>query len=279
MHLIDWPIYKRAHRGLSSEQKTTMIKFRTHWIATRARLVLLKESPTALCPCCHQHDETWEHILRCPNQVGAQAELFHSLQKWMREKHTPLKLHLLIISNLRNALGLAPSSAFTVEGASDSLQRFQGQQHDIGWLNLFCGFVSTSLKSYIESQLPSDLDKSGEDWVIGLLRHLQRWVTNTWIRRCKLEHNKHREEQSATRQQLLHRITEVYQLRHRVPSTFGKCFDFPIHKFENKSDNFLFNWLDLHEKVIKTAASNPIQQSRILDFFPPAGNSRRTVGH
>ncbi len=267
MASIDWSAYERAHRGLNQSQKTTMIKFRTHWIATRSRLFLLKQSPNSVCPCCQTHKETWDHVLKCPCQVGAHAELFHSLQKWMREKETPLKLHLLIMRSLRQALDLPSSTIPSLTNASEALQQFQAQQTSIGWANLFCGFVLKSLAWYMDDQLPPDLDESGNQWVVGFLRHLQKWVTSTWIRRCKLEHNKHREEQSATRQHLLQRIYILHEQRHKVPFHFQKCFDTPVKLFPKKSDNFLSNWLIIHEEVLHQAIAAPLKQSCMFDFF------------
>ncbi len=269
MASIDWSAYESAHQGLNQSQKTTMIKFRTHWIATRSRLFLLQQSPTSICPCCRTHEETWEHVLKCPSQIGAHAKLFHSLQNWMRDKETPLKLHLLIIRNLRQALDLPHSSLSPLSNASEALQQFHVQQNSIGWASLFCGFASKSLAWYIDTQLPPDSDESGNQWVVGLLRHLQKWVTSTWLRRCKLEHNKLKEEQSATRQHLLQRIHTLYEQRHKVPFHFQKCFDMPMQSFTQKSDNFLSNWLVLHEEVLHRVIATPLKQSCMLDFFSP----------
>ncbi len=269
MEYIDWPAYEWAHRNLSPGQKTTMIKFRTRWIATRSRLFLLQESPTAICPSCQQHEETWDHLLRCPSMVGAHAELFHSLQKWMRDNNTPLKLHLLLVHKLRQTLGLHSTGPPDFHNTSSLLKQVHEQQQSIGWSNLFCGFVTRSLTKYMDVQLSLEENASGSQWVHGLLNLLQQWVASVWVRRCKLEHNKHREEQSATRQQLLQRIAQVYSVRHKVPFSFQKCFDTPLQTFPQKSDNFLFNWLGLHEEVILNAATEPLTQSCMLDFFPP----------
>ncbi len=191
----------------------------------------------------------------------------------MRAQHTPLKLHLLVVAKLRNDLGLSGSRHPSVTNASEDLQTFNEHQEQIGWGNLFCGFAAKSLCHYMDLHLPTDSPLSGSQWVCGFLKQLQTWVTSVWFCRCKLEHNKHKAEQSATRQQLLQRITNMYSLQHKVPFSFQKCFDIPVQQFEKKSDNFLHNWLSLHEAHISKFASESLTQLCMLNFLVPSGVS------
>ncbi len=48
--LIAWDAYKAAHRRLPACQRIIMVKFRSWWLVTRARLSLPKSSPTNICP-------------------------------------------------------------------------------------------------------------------------------------------------------------------------------------------------------------------------------------
>ena len=266
MALIDWHSFESAHRTLAPNQRTTMVKFRTHWIATRARLFQLNDSPTKTCPCCQEQKETWHHILRCTGLTGLQAEFFVSFQQWMRSHHTPLKLHLLLVNKLRFVLGLTSQDPLLPD-ASQALRQVYLHQNKIGWEHLFCGFAAYSFQTYIDSHLPTDSDITGEQWVRALLKFTQLWVDKVWQHRCDIEHDKTKETQSATRQHLLHRISTVYKLQHKVAWEFQRCFQFPLANFEQKSDDFLRNWLETHESIISQASQEKHQQTRILEFF------------
>ena len=128
-----------------------------------------------------------------------------------REK-TPLKLHLLLVNCLRQVSNLSSPGPQHFTEAFSALRKFYADQNKISWENLFCGFVSKSLATYIEAHLPDDANESGNTWVVGLLRLLQKWVTSVWIQRCKLEHNKQKQEQYDTSQNLIQRIEQLYTM-------------------------------------------------------------------
>ena len=168
-----------------------MVKFRSGWIATRARLQLLQDSPTNLCPLCGDHEETVKHILKCPGQAEKRKNFYNSLDQWFRHFQVPLKLHLMVLSQLRYSLGGGPEPA-SLSSVSSSLCQFCAEQNGIGWFNLFCGFVSSSLAEYMEEHLPDNSNCDGPEWVVRLLRLIQSWVADCWHVRCKHEHSKKR---------------------------------------------------------------------------------------
>ena len=138
MSSIDWVAYKSAHMSLSPGQKTTMIKFRTRWIATQSRLFLLQEIPTDLCPCCQEQEKIgntfyvapvwWGHMPNCfnPFKIGCATTIllwnciysllsnYDSLSVFLPQAHLTLTTpwHLLSeFRNNKNALVGAISSA------------------------------------------------------------------------------------------------------------------------------------------------------------------------
>ena len=72
---------------------------------------------------------------------------------------------------------------------------------------------------------------------------------------------------TATWLHMLQRIDKVYTLRHKVPVTFQHCFKTPLQVFQEKSDNYLQNWLTLYEQLILHAALDPKRQQNITEFF------------
>ena len=179
-----------------------------------------------------------------------------------------MKLHRTVISQLKFSLGDGPVLEVADLSASPALQRFVLEQGRIGWYNLLCGFVSSSLAKYMDRHLPDEANCDGPEWVIRFLRLVQSWVADCWHTRCNFEHRKTKENESTTRLNLLSRIEQVYAVKHQVPISFRQCFKYSLKYFTDKSDSFLVNWLTLYEKLILDAAQDPKRQQTITEFFP-----------
>ena len=265
--LIDWSCYEAAHWRLPYNQKTILVKYRSRWLATRARLHLLNASPNTECPLCGQPDETITHILVCPKQAPKRQKLYRQLSEWFQHFNIPVKLHHILVSQIKHFLKDGDSPGTVGSNASSALQQFVEEQETIGWGNLFCGFVSLRLATYMDNHLRDQDNCDGPEWVIRLLRLLQSWVAECWHARCQQEHQKNKEHASATRLNLLSRIEHVYEVQHKVPVSFWHCFKYPLKYFHDKSDNFLENWLILYEKLILDSAQDPQRQQNITEFF------------
>ncbi len=72
---------------------------------------------------------------------------------------------------------------------------------------------------------------------------------------------------AATCLQLLHCLEQAYNPQHKVPTSFKHCFKVPLNFFQDKSDNYLQNWLTLYEQLILDAATDPQRQQNITEFF------------
>ncbi len=196
--LIDWPAFETAHHHLPYGSQTTMVKFRSRWLATRARLHLFKESPTAVCPLCSKDDESITHFLQCSRQADLRTKLYKRLETWLRHFNTPLKLQRILVSHLQVSLGDLNSPVSGGEAASDGLKKFERQQIDIGWNNLLCGFAASTLAQYMDEHLPEQANCDGQEWVVRLLKMIQGWVAELWHARCKVEHGKEKDHLAAT---------------------------------------------------------------------------------
>ncbi len=166
---IDWDAYAGAHQRLLSCQKSTMVKYRSRWLTTRARLHLLQSSPTTLCPLCGKEEEIIDHLLTCSKQHNKRQQFYRRLKEWFRHFRVPLKLHRILLSHLKFALGDFQSSVSCNSSASTGLQKFCAEQEKIGWGNLLCGFASASLAVYMDEHLPEKSNCDGLEWVIRLL--------------------------------------------------------------------------------------------------------------
>ena len=178
-----------------------------------------------------------------------------------------MKLHLFLLSHLRTSLGDPSGLVPDINSASKGLRRFETQQASIGWSNLFCGFVSSTLADYMDGHLPENAKYDRQEWVIWFLQLIQSWVAEWWHDRCQFEHRKDKQHVAATRQNLLHRIEQVYKVQDKVPHPFRHCFTVSLNYFQYKSDNFLQNWLTLYQHLILEAASGPKRQKNITGFF------------
>ncbi len=163
---IDWPAYETAHRRLPRCHQTTMVKYCSRWLATRAQLHLLKDSPTPVCPLCGVADETVDHILTCSCQADQRRKFYRRLEQWFQHFNVPLKLQLLLVTSLKLALGDSVSAVPSVSSASASLKKFVAEQDSIGWGNLLCGFVSSQLATYMDQNLPEQANCNGQEWSI-----------------------------------------------------------------------------------------------------------------
>ena len=119
----------------------------------------------------------------------------------------------------------------------------------------------------MDGHLLESANCDGQEWVICFIPLIQRWVAECWHARCQFEHRKDKAHVAATCQHLLHRIEQVYKVRDKVPHIFRHCFTVSVEYFQDKSDNFLQNWLTLYEQLILEAASDPKRQQNITEFF------------
>ncbi len=77
-----------------------------------------------------------------------------------------MKLHLFLLSHLRTSLGDPSGLVPDINSASEGLRRFETQQASIGWSNLFCGFVFSTLADYMDGNLSESENCDGQEWVI-----------------------------------------------------------------------------------------------------------------
>ncbi len=194
-------------------------------------------------------------------------KFYEKLAKWFDDSHTLLQLWVVFLFELKLAIGDPTGLQYLLDSVSLGLLDFIQRQRNIGWENIFCGFISSSLGEYMEDRMRDNDYCDGFEWVVIFLCLVQTWVADTWHRLCKIEHDKNKQDASATRLQLKHRITTVFGFQHQVPPVFRRCFRHDLEYFQDKSDNFLRNWLELYEELITQAATDPQHQTFLTEFF------------
>ena len=109
-----------------------------------------------------------DHILKCSLQADRHQQVYQKLEQWLHHFSVPLKLHHILVAQLKFSLGDELSPVHGSSSASPDLQKFLDEQGKIGWSKILCGLDSSFLVFYMDVHLPEQANCDVPEWVIRL---------------------------------------------------------------------------------------------------------------
>ena len=193
MPFIQWRGLKFALRDRKNKDPT-LKAMHNQWQTMRV-CHRWKLSENSLCTLCTQHDETWDHVLKCGNihLTRLRKEQITKIKSALVELKTNavVQTHILLIINswLSNIPITLPP--VTTEFPSILLRRAYEEQVDIGISGFFKGIISTKWgdiqeTDYYRFQRNSTFNRIR--WEKKLITILQNFSTGMWSERCDIIH-------------------------------------------------------------------------------------------
>ncbi|KAI2505387.1 hypothetical protein MHU86_9093 [Fragilaria crotonensis] len=156
---IDFEVFGRFYRKLNPQKQLSHSKFIfDQWYTgvKRARVSQTQDVDLDLCPCCKQHGETTDHILRCtanPEHDKSVRELGRRLSPTEYHPIFPI-LKASIMAWLKGEVYLPDIEEFPRK-LQDRIRKALHEQERIGWNNAIKGYLS------VEWRLLADLSPYG----------------------------------------------------------------------------------------------------------------------
>ena len=193
MPFIQWRGLKFALRDRKNKDPT-LKAMHNQWQTMRV-CHRWKLSENSLCTLCTQHDETWDHVLKCGNihLTRLRQEQITKIKSALVELKTNavVQTHILLIINswLSNIPITLPP--VTTEFPSILLRRAYEEQVDIGISGFFKGIISTKWGDIQETdyyRLHRNSTFNRIRWEKKLITILQNFSTSMWSERCDIIH-------------------------------------------------------------------------------------------
>ena len=149
------------------------------------------------CPCCGVHDETFEHLLKCPHSdmVTERQDSIHRLQGEFKKLKLPPAFSLAFIRALKVTLYNAPIPTSNIPSITTAYEA----QERIGFYNMAVGLLTEDQPtSRMEDVLSSLWDNMCE---------------RMWITRCNIKHSSNNKAAPHELQQLQDKL--LWYLRHQ----------------------------------------------------------------
>ena len=243
MSNIAWLEFDRAFKSLPTGTKRTIRRWIFGYLPTQRRLARYKQSPSALCPTCRQHDETDMHFLTCGGSTSWQTYLFEPMKQLFHKLGIHSTLDSYIASRLRSFLDHGP--------IDDSLQL------EIGWNAIFTGLFNNSWIEYINQHTNPP---TGSALVTKLIRLILTAVAERWNIRC---HQLHQTQQPIpeTKARLINQVQALYMCQHDVLKQDRHIFAIPLTDMIQRSTTYLKGFITQYGKLIKRSIR--LQQDQI----------------
>ena len=213
------------------------------YLPTQRRLARYKQSPSAICPTCCQHDETDVHFLICGGSTTWQLYLFEPMERLFHKLGIHPTLESYITSQLRSFLDHGT--------INNSLQL------EISWNAAFTGLFSTRWIEYINQHTNPPI---GSTTVTKLIRLILTAVAERWNNRC---HQLHQKQQPIpeTKARLINQVQVLYTCQHDVLPQDRHIFAIPLTDMIQRPTAHLKGFITQYGKLIKRSIR--LQQDQI----------------
>lgn len=287
---IDFTAFGRHFKTLSNPKRVQHMKF-VHNLqpigANQERIIRHQDDSMFKCPCCRAHDETQQHLLLCAcNPARAKAikalqtaskksdgtkfsqVLGDILQQWLtRPDHTP---------SLETRINPFLRYEYYPQEYVDLIHTALAEQKEIGWLNMFRGFLTEKWHQVASSHFGPD-DKpdeiinrnDGANRVHRMIKIIYTFTHDIWHGRNEALHGIHNDKET---QRLSALDTEITQY-HSEPSlvlTDDKFYcETSLQRLLSSSTANKRRWLLRVKASRGRKAALHTQQPRITKFFTP----------
>ena len=190
-HNVRWNALRLALRHcIKSDQKLKAIhsQWQTKYICRRWKL-----TEDAICPICHDQEENWQHVLRCPNihmsRVRNESIIKLKQELFTLKTNPHLQDHIMNIVTAWTMNDTVPtldhSFVYPIAYIRDAHQK----QCQIGYDQMIKGLLTPAWGNlqeldYDKNKLPANYNKIR--WEKTLISTLQSMLINMWNERCKI---------------------------------------------------------------------------------------------
>ena len=190
---IDWKALDASLSKWRKAQYGGAVKAINRLWDTAERKLQWKQSSSGMCPLCHTHIETCDHVLRCKEQniTAARLHLLNELeQKLKKIKTHPLLLAWILIGMKQWIKGYKISRPDRTSN-NKKLRKAIREQKKLGYNNLFRGILSTKWnKTQLSYGKGTGKYDSGNvtHWSNKASRYLMEYTIDCWRIRCDIVH-------------------------------------------------------------------------------------------
>jgi len=267
-HQIEWQIIGTTLRRLTPPERIRIRKIIHEWIPTR---VSPGNQPTEesdrLCPSCHRHQETPEHLIRCeaPSRRKIRLKLQIKLQsiftKYLLDPHLYQMWWLGLIT-------LDDPTTHSRAMYPTQFHPIFDNQSKIGWKQLYYGRITKQWNHYLSQHHPT----------IDAIKVLSQIQHATWSTTLELWEARNNDNAIATANFPPHMLSDlkgIFAIRDRLPQhTQDQIFKYTQEELLTKSKQYIQSWIInsqrfiCHELTILNKQQR-LNTSDIRQFFPP----------
>ena len=256
---ISWNALRLSLRDSKKRDQITKAihsQWQTKYVCKKWKL-----SDNADCPLCDHDNETWEHILRCPNihLQRVRDEFIVNLRKDLMTLKTNNVLCDYIITSIKQWLNgrdpeRLPQAYFF---PATHIQNAHTHQEAIGFSLFMKGLLSPKWGEIQEldydfNRLPANYNKIR--WEKKLISSLQTFIINVWNERCKIIHAANIDTNEVRyRQQAWEFLCDIKKKKWKLLHDSNHLLERDEHFFRNTTMINVQNWYDNIKMALERA--------------------------
>ena len=251
--------HEAARRAVNNKKKheTTLLKLQHGILPLGARLHH-KYDPKYqhACPSCNAADETYLHMIRCPDRQAWRTTFLQALRKQMSDTNTPLDVIQLMLDGVQSVLDDKPPSDIV---APAHLHHILEAQTTIGWEHVLRGRLSLRWSAHQQAHLSGPFDplNNGATWTTGVILVVLTHFLIVWTKRNKELHGSdHVSRQDAKRKQCIREVELLYSKMDGLPPEYAWILELPIETRLESPGPVLRAWISSYKPIIEAHYSD-----------------------
>ena len=273
-HNIRWNAIRLTLRD-SPKTDQTLKAIHSQW-QTKYICKRWKMTQDALCPVCHDADETWEHVLQCNNvhmhRVRNESILKLNQDLSILKTHPYLQKHIIDIVQAWIDKQPIPYINQTNDPTKIKIHHAQIKQENIGYHLMMKGLITKEWGDlqeldYDDNKLPAKYNKIR--WEKKLISNLQTMMVNMWAERCKIVHADNIETNDIRyRQKAWEFLCEIKNKKWKISHDCDHLLERDEWFFKSANLLNVQNWYDnIRIAVDRSATKNNGTYRDIRNFF------------
>ena len=269
---VNFKPIKRLLRNSKLHKNSSLKYLHNQWFTMRTAL-LWKETTSDLCPLCSKHQDTWQHVIQCPqiDTKRVRFELVNEMSKELTQLKTypPMKDHFIYTIKAWNASEVIKQPQCSIIPLNMQMNQAHSHQQNIGFDNFIKGLHSEKWANVQQEYY--DMSNFGKTY------NIRRWENKVtelflkyghtiWKNRCELLHS----ESIATAEQRTRE--KAFNLCKMIVAQIWKIEPTDRHLllrkksfFETSNISIINMWTNRLLLAIKIAEKNSKKSSKIME--------------
>jgi hypothetical protein len=288
---IDHQIVKayHNHKKISTRNMWFKVAHNLHPLGERTNKMsshmMAPQSDIAICPCCQKTPETQLHMFICdpnPNRTAALIELTTGGSTYKEHHHFTQVMTDCIEQWLHNPTGtpsandvacptLAPYDTLLPNHMMDTLREAITEQTEIGWENLFRGFISSKWRDMASQHMlnpeatPNKADGNLRSGTI--IQRLQGYIQLIWKGRNDALHKCNKDDETKFLSLESAEIRHYFKQPHLLPVQDQHYCQGNVLKILQSRPSIRRRWLMRVRRARAALLKDQLRQSRITSYF------------